>query len=403
MFRKSLQIIIFLFLYITAKANVHDSTLINQLIKEIEREQIATRGQFLPGMFYSYRKFSGYPQRFTDDENIFFTAILSFALKNMLPWLSTNNRETAEGIIAKAVKAYPYFQNRKGLPIYYFWQRGYPIMPHSYWASRSGKKLAVSEDIDDTVMILMTSEAHDTTLKQVKQIMDSASNGQRRRINTTYKKYQSLPAHTTYMGKNMLMDFDFSVQCNVIYFLLDRKIPLNEKDSATIFLLQQIVKNREYIKDPVYVSPYYVHASILLYHLARLMGRFEIAELEPYRQQVIADIRAALQTSENIMEDIILSTSLLRLGADVSPLPIESMEQFGNSNQGQFVFYQARAAILFRNPFKRMFLNFSMFNYHYFCPAYNKALLLEYLVERSRKSETGKVGSDKGDVRSALN
>lgn len=386
MFRKYLYLqIVFLFLSLNVTANSNDSILINQLIKEIEQEQITSKGDFLNGMFYSYRKFAGYPQRTTDDENIFFTAVLSFALQNMMPWLNTNNREICKSIITKAARTYPYFQNRNNKPIYYFWQNGYPIMPHSWWASRSGKKLAVSEDIDDTVMILMTSQTQDTTLKRLKLIMDSASNGWRRRIKTTYKKYRDIPAHTTYMGTHMLMDFDFAVHCNLVYFLLEKKLPLNRQDSATIFLLQQMVKNREYIKDPVYISPYYVHTPILLYHLARLMGRFNIPELEPYKQQVIADIRASLETSQNIMEDIILSTSLLRLGADAATLPIESFEQFKTSNQNQFVFYQARAAILFPNPVKRLFLNFSMFNYHYFCPAYNKTLLLEYVVERNKR------------------
>jgi hypothetical protein len=60
------------------------------------------------------------------------------------------------------------------------------------------------------------------------------------------------------------------------------------------------------------------------------------------------------------------------------------MQIFNNSNQKDFVFYQARAASQMSNPFKRILLNFNMLNYHFFCPAYNKALLLEYLVERNK-------------------
>ena len=232
-------------------------------------------------------------------------------------------------------------------------------------------------------MIFMTSDAPDSTLKHVKQLMDSASNGQRRFTRTTYKKYKYLPAHTTYFGKNMLSDFDFAVQCNILYFLLEKKLPLNNIDSATIFLVQQMIKNRDYVNDPTYISPYYVHTSILLYHIARLMGRFKIPELEPYKPRLIEDIKTELKKSTNIMTDIMLSTSLLRLGANAAPLPINNLNVFKQSNQDQFVFYQARAAILFPNPFKRIFLDFSMLQYHYFCPAYNKVLLLEYLVERA--------------------
>ncbi len=367
-----------------AKADSPDSAIINQLVKEIAAEQMTKQGQFIDGMFYSYRKFAGYPEKITPDENVFFTTILSFALKNMLPSLSTANKETCKTIIEKAAQTYPYFKNRNNLPIYYFWHNGYPVMPHSNFISRTGKKVAVSEDIDDTVMIMMTSDSKDSTVQFVKQLMDSASNGKRRFTKTTYKKYKYLPAHTTYFGKNMLSDFDFAVQCNVVYFLLEKKLALNKIDSATIFLLQQMIKDRKYMTDPTYISPYYVHTPVLLYHICRLMGKFTIAELEPYKSQLIADIKSELKKSTNIMTDIILSTSLLRLGEEAPALPIESVKRFKESNQDDFVFYQARAAILFPNPLKRIFLHFGMLNYHYFCPAYNKALLLEYLVERNK-------------------
>ncbi len=365
-----------------------DSVLIDQLIREIAADQIKTKqGDFVNGMFYSYRQYAGYGQRTTPDENVFFTAILSFALKNLMPYLNSNNQKIADTIIQKAVATYPYFINPHQLPIYYFWHNGYPVMPHSYWISRSGKKIAVSEDQDDTVMIMMTSNPADSTLKRVKELMDASANGKRRFTKTTYKKYKYLPAHTTYFGKNMLADFDFAVHCNIVYFLMEKKMQLTGTDSATIFLLQQLIKERKYLTDPTYISPYYVHAPILMYHIARLLGKFKIAALEPYRQQLITDIKSELKKSRNIMNDVILSTSLLRLTGSAPPLPIKNLEDFKRSNQHDFVFYQARAAILFPNPFKRIFLHFSMLNYYYFCPDYNKALLLEYLVEKNKNNE----------------
>jgi hypothetical protein len=170
--------------------------------------------------------------------------------------------------------------------------------------------------------------------------------------------------------------------------MLEKKLPLNKIDSATIFLLQQMIKERRYATDPIYISPYYVRTPILLYHIARLMGKFSIPELDVYKPQLIADIKDELLRSTNIMTDIILSTSLLRLKENAPALPIEDINQFKESNQHQFVFYQARAGFIVPNPFKRVFLNFSMLNYHFFCPAYNKTLLLEYLVERNKPEKT---------------
>ena len=336
-------------------------------------------------MFYSYKKWAGYPQRYSPDNNIFYTGIIAFALQNIMPALSEENKKISKEIISKATSAYSYYQNKRGLPSYFFWQGGKPIMPNTYFVYKLSNQIATSEDVDDSLMLLMTMEATDSTNKKLKQIMDSEANGKLRPIRNTYKKYKQLPAHTTYLGKKMRIDFDMSVHCNVLYFLLENKLPFNQNDSATLEIVKEMVRNREYKKDPKFIAPYYISTPVILYHLARLMGKFKIPALETYRQQIADDIKAALEKSTNIMEDIILNTSLLRLGEKTAALPINSLKIFNKSNQQQFVFYQARAGSQLSNPFKRLLLNFSMLNYHFFCPAYNKVLLLEYLVEKTKE------------------
>jgi len=257
-------------------------------------------------------------------------------------------------------------------------------MPNTYFIHYLSNLIATPEDADDSVMILMTNNAPDSTAQKLKLMMDSVANGQLHRIKNTYKKYKDIPAHSTYIGHKWGVDFDFSVHCNVLYFLLDKKIPFNKFDSATVNLIIQMVANREYMKDPRYISAYYFTSSTLLYHLARLMGQFNIRGLEQYKPQLINDLKELLPYTHNAMEDIIISTSLLRLGYQAESLPI-SLDVFNKSNQHQFVFYQAPAASQVKNPFKRLLLDFSLINYHFFCPAYNKVLLLEYLVERNKK------------------
>jgi hypothetical protein len=381
----ALSIIVLVMFNCKLLAQSNDSVLINQLVKEIAAMQYTAEGKynFHKGMFYSYKKWAGYPQRYSPDNNIFYTGIIAFALQNMLPKLSDNNQKVAKDIIVKAASAYHHYQNKKGLPSYYFWQGGKPIMPNTYFVHKLSDQVATSEDVDDSVMLLMTMDAPDTTIQRLRLVMDSVANGKLRRIKNTYNKYKNLPAHTTYLGQKMRVDFDMSVHCNVLYFLLENKVRFNRYDSATLEIVTQMVQNREYLKDPKFVAPYYVNTPVILYHVARLMGKFDIPALQPYRQQIVADIRSAMQTTDNIMDDVILSTSLLRLGEKPARLPITSMQDFNNSNQQQFVFYQARAASQLGNPFKRLLLNFSMLNYHFFCPAYNKVLLLEYLVEQS--------------------
>lgn len=373
-------------LFKTIKVKANDSTVISQLITDIAKMQYAEDGKynFHKGMFYSYKRFAGFPQRFTPDNNIFFTGLIAFSLKNLLPYLNEKDKEICKKIISNAADAYPYYQNKSAKPTYFFWEGGKPIMPNTYIVQHLSNTLATSEDIDDSIILLMATVTPDSAISQLKLIMDSAANGKRRVIKNTFKKYKNLRAHSTYLGSKMRVDFDFAVHCNVLYFLLQNKLPFNQYDSATVALLQQMIHSREYVRHPHYIAPYYIKPSVILYHLARLMGRFTIPSFEPYRKQIANDIKTLLQKSNNTLEDIILRTSLLRLGENVSYINIR-LEDFKNSNQNKFVFYEARAGSQLINPFKRIFINFNMLNYQFFCPAYNKVLLLEYLVERNRK------------------
>jgi len=149
-------------------------------------------------------------------------------------------------------------------------------------------------------------------------------------------------------------------------------------------LVTEMVRNREYMSAPVYLSPYYVRSSILIYHVVRLMHTFQIPELEPYKQQLIDDAKKEFDASTNVMDKIILSTSLMRLGVydERYISPFTSISDFENSNQKQFVFFQARAAFSYPSPFKQIFLHWSYINYYFYCPAYYKTLWLENLVQQ---------------------
>jgi hypothetical protein len=259
-------------------------------------------------------------------------------------------------------------------------------MPHSYYAKHLKSIFATGEDADDSVMILMASENNDSINNVLKTRMISVSNLSQKKIISTFKRYRKFPAYSTWIGYRMPPDFDFAVQCNLIYFVLQKKLALTKQDTATIALLAEMVKNKDYIKHPVYISPYYVKTSILLYHVTRLMGAFHLPQLEQYRNQLIADIEKELQESTNIMDHIILRTSLLRLKASAPPLELNSIAEFEKSNQQKFIFFQARPAFSFPSVIKRIFLHWSYLNYYFYCPAYNKTLWLEYLVEKNRRA-----------------
>ncbi len=365
----------------TITAQTPDTILINQLIKEIAKEQVKTKTELFEGMFPSFRECSGIPHNYQPDNTVFFTAISIFTLQNLLPYLKNENKIIAENVIENGIKSFIYYKNKKG-PFYGFWPTDSIIMPHTYYLKYLKCIFGQGDDADDAVMILMASKSNDSICSVLKKRLIEVSNLNSKRIFSTFKRYKNIQAYSTYLGYKMPVDFDLGVQCNILYFMFDRKLPLVKQDSATIKLLQQIIANRDYMKHPIYLSPYYVTSPILLYHISRLIGKFKINELEPYRQQLIDDIRK-LYNSGNTMDNIILNTSLIRLKAKPFSSEINSLSEFKKSDQNKFIFFQARAAFWYPTPLKQIFLHFRYINYYFYCPTYNKLLWLEYLVEKN--------------------
>jgi hypothetical protein len=357
-------------------------SLIHALLSDIQSMQVKQDGFFYAGMFPTYRECGGAPHNYQPDNTVFYTAITAFALRNILSCLSETDNAIAENIIANARKIYPLYRNKHGYPYYGFWAANDPIMPGTYYFKYLKQVFGQGEDADDTVMILMTDSSNDKDVTDLKQRMIDVANLSKQKIIATYKKYRSVPAYSTYLGSRTVPDFDFGVQCNILYFVLDKKLPFVKQDSATLHLIIEMVRNREYMSAPVYLSPYYVRSSILIYHVVRLMTEFNIPELNVYKQQLIDDAGKEFNASTNVMDKILLSTSLMKLGVykDEYVPPFTNINEFESSNQQQYIFFEARAAYSYPSPFKQIFLHWSYINYYFYCPAYYKTLWLENLV-----------------------
>ncbi len=369
--------------FVTLCAQNSDPVLIRVILQDIAGSQVSTNGEFYAGSFPSFRECAGIPHNHQSDNNIFYTAVSVFALRNLIPRLSEENKKIAGLIIENAQKAFPYYKDKEYYPYYSFWPTGKGILPHSFFVKKI-KLIDMGQDADDAVMSLMATNAHDNTCSLLKKRMTEVSNLSKKKINSTYRQYRNIAAYSTWLGYGMKPDFDLGVHCNILYFMFDKKLPLLKQDSATINLIALILHDRKYIKAPLYISPYYVKSSVLMYHLARLMGKFKIKELEPYKMQLITDIQKELSNTNELMEKIILSTSLIRLGENPPPLNIPTIAAFEKSGTDKFVFFQARAAFSYPTPFKQIFLHWSYMSYYFYCPVYNKILWLEYIVERNK-------------------
>jgi hypothetical protein len=385
---RRLRLLFFILIFDTGYSFAQsDTALITALIKDIEAAQFRQDGEFYAGMFPAYRQCAGFPHNYQPDNNIFFTAITAFTLKNLTPYLNTSDKAKALQIIQNTTVAYPHYQNNTGNPFYSFWPANARILPHAYFINRLSGVLAQGDDADDSVMILLGSDNDINDNSVLKERLIQVSNLKKRKINSTFKKYRNIPAYSTYLGEKMHPDFDFGVQCNILYFNFEKKLPLVKEDSATISLLAAVLKNREYMKRPVYISPSYVKPSVLIYHISRLMGAFKIAALNLSKEQLIADAYLSLSKATNIMDRIILRTALLRLGAEVPELSIPTISEFEKTDQDKFVFFQARAAFAQPTPVKQIFLHWDYLIYYFHCPTYNKVLWLEYLLLKNDRQQ----------------
>ncbi|CAL1517751.1 hypothetical protein MMC2321_01487 [Chitinophaga sp. MM2321] len=349
--------------------------------------QISQDSFYYAGMFPSYRHY-GYPTaKAVHDNNIFFTGLIGLTLQELSPLLPEEDKAVSQRIIQQAKAAYPHFQHSPQRYTFNFWKTNPQIVfPNSPFLNLFKKWHALPDDIDDTAILLLNMQVNDSIALAVKQLMEAHTNTTNYRIRNTFRKYRDIPAYSTWFGKKMPIDFDFCVLTNALYFIHTYALPLSRHDSATIELLGQLIDNRAYISHPAYISPHYARTPVLLYHIARLLGKFPIPSLIKYKDQLIADTRQALNDADNIMDQVILHTTLIWLGAPAQTLAL-GKKGINEITQNDFIFFMAGFNSLLPNPFKQLGANVSMIRYYYRCPAYNKALILQYLVLRNAAAE----------------
>ena len=86
------------------------------------------------------------------------------------------------------------------------------------------------------------------------------------------------------------------------------------------------------------------------------------------------------------MEKIILNNAILKWGYRPPDLLLPRIDEIEKKiEQNNFSFFIANLPSYFKDFLKVAATNRHLGFYNYYCPAYNDALLLEYLVLRSRK------------------
>jgi hypothetical protein len=347
----------------------------SELLLKISELQSKGDKYYAAGLFPSQR-FHLYLPFEREDNNIFFMASIVFILQNLREKLSEEEQKLVDEICKKAILNYPDYKNKDGLDTFNFWRTdGSAHFPNGNILSHL-KKVRIPDDADDTSLIYLTSNPGHEKALWLKEKLAQHSNLSKKQITNTFPEYRNLKAYSTFFGKNMFIEFDVCVLCNILYFVFQNNLELNQHDHDSILFIRSVIEKKQYLDKPFYASHSYPSAPVILYHVARLLEKFEVPGLSEIKPKVIADLNALIEKESDEMNRVILSTSLARLGS-LTPKP--SPKERG-VEQEKFSFFHAGLLTAFENPITYNLAGNSLFHLKYKCEAHRLALILENIV-----------------------
>lgn len=350
----------------------------DSLIKEIRKLQIKKHPFYEPGQFPAQR---GKHRR--EDNTIFFSALISFTLNGIYERVEDKTKSKLDSICSDISAVYKNYQNQSTGLTYNFWKTKPALFfPNSKFLSHH-TRFQLPDDADCTAIIYLTDPRSKSPEMLQLQLKEHANKG-KKKIKNTLKKYRNFKAYSTWFGKNMPIEFDICVQSNVLYFIYKNQLTLTSQDSATILLLKEQILSGDYLRYAHYLSPSYKKRSIILYHLARLLEKNEIPQLENCKTIIREDIQNELKKKNEYMDEIILSTALMRMNG--TPLPVSDHEMNRNELE-TYVFFHANIFSSYIRPWMSRASRTSVFKYNFYCKAYCLALLAEYHILASYRHQ----------------
>lgn len=375
-------ILLFLLNGTAAITAANDSLSVGQVLQRIRYLQLHANKHFPAGMLPSYREYDRRRDVFKDDDNIFFTGLVVFTLKQLRPQLNAAERLLADSICTAAAPVYDLFKNKKGRDTYNFWRTKPPVVfPNGGWLNLMNRTHALPDDMDDTAITLMAQEAADSTVEKVHLLMQHHVNSGKKQKKKIRAGYRNIPAYSTWFGTRMPTDLDLCVLSNVLYLVKTRNIPFTTADSASLQLICTAIDNGDYKNDPSYISPHYGRTPIILYHFARLMQAGEFPALTQRKQVLITETRRQFELAKNPLDKILLSIALLKWGEAAPMVQMEATAPvFTEFEQTDFAFFVANMTSILPDPLRQGIGKSGIGRFYYYSPAYNDLLLLEYLV-----------------------
>jgi hypothetical protein len=347
---------------------------IDLLIKNIYAEQSSGEEHFPEGIFRSYR-YNPYLFYQRDDTNVSLTSMVIYILQEFHKKLSPQNQVLVDEMITKTQAVYPLFKHRKGLDTYnFFLTNAERHLPHSYFLRHFGI-FKLADDIDDTAMVYLTSPFDESKNKWLKDKALQHANTVKGLNFSTLPHYRQKKIYSSWFGENMPIDFDICALANFMIWSVKSGLTLNEFDLETIEMMRSVILNSEYKTKPFWVAPYYYKPVNILYHIGRFIASTDFPQMTDCKGFMINQIKDLLQKEPPIMEQIMLATTLIRLGE--SPPKIDFFKSINHVPIDSFDFFVA--PFFLSKKWSIPMAHWKISHIFWRCPAHTYSLILEYL------------------------
>ncbi len=289
--------------------------ILQSLLKEQAKPSSFTdKGVFLSERFHTSLKY------LRPDNNIFFSALIVFTLQEIVQFFDPEDQESINTICNNIRKNYHLYKGKNDFPSYNFYKTD-SVSSHY----PNGKILCkfkhfkLADDADDSCIIALTQETSQQDKLKLHEALKKRANLQAKKSKRGPSLWQKQPVYGVWLGTpKMPIEIDVCVLSNIMYFIENNQFPHSVHEKASYFILLNCIDQKLYFKNPFEVSYSYPRASIILYHLTRFFSKFSVYISLKQKRELIADLRLAFQEAKHPMDQLLCSTSLLKLG-EISP------------------------------------------------------------------------------------
>lgn len=262
-------------------------------------------------------------KKVAEDNNIFFTALITFTLQSLYDSVDSESRGVVDSIQALS-HPYQYYKNRNGDITYNFYQvrpeTPFPTVP--FMAKKKSAKLP--DDLDDTSLMYLINNSSDSLKRLLKSKMVYQSD-LHPRVATTIRPFRNTKAYRTWFADKMEQDLDICVVTNVLLFVISTGLPFEDADIESLDFIRYVINNDLHREKPHKIAANYPYTSVILYHVSRIISALNDGQLDDLGGKVKEDLLSQLNEANNEMEKVVLLTSLYRLGHEVE-FKIDSAE-----------------------------------------------------------------------------